>query len=503
MSPVSAVIRVVIYLRISLDASGDGLAIDRQREACERICRDRGWEIVREYVDSSISAYKKNTKRPGYDQMTADYAAGLFDAIVVYDLDRLTRQPRQLEDWIDAAEDRGLRLVTANGEADLTKDAGRMFARIKAAVARQESERKSTRQEDAARQRAQRGLIPAGARAFGYRQDGKPLTEPTWCVLAGRREWSEAGITCEVFARFHGGDSLAGIARWLNEQQAPTRRGGLWSPHTVREMLVNPRYAGTVVYRRTRKSAETESFPGTFQALIEETIFEAVNDRLADPRRRVAFGTDRKHLGSGLYLCGVCGKRVRSHAQPTRYKCPDGHLARTALPIDDMVLRIARRIVAEEGLGGLSDGGASAEAEAAAAEVRRLRARLRQTQNDYDADLIDGLRYKEKSSKISVELARAEVLRSRLSSGSEVAAVLGAADPVRAFEAAPLGMQQAVIRFFFKVDLLPVEKGVKGFNPETVRITLAHNARFRRRETVLNFTERVAGLTAIEENRSV
>ena len=89
--------------------------------------------------------------------MVADYKGGLFDAIVVWDLDRLTRQPRQLEDWIEAAKERGLKLVTANGEADLTVDAGRMFARIKAAVARQESERKSARQTAAAKQRAEKG----------------------------------------------------------------------------------------------------------------------------------------------------------------------------------------------------------------------------------------------------------------------------------------------------------------------------------------------------------
>jgi hypothetical protein len=41
---------------------------------------------------------------------------------VCWDLDRLTRQPRQLEDWIDAATDNGLKLTTANGEADLATD---------------------------------------------------------------------------------------------------------------------------------------------------------------------------------------------------------------------------------------------------------------------------------------------------------------------------------------------------------------------------------------------
>jgi len=42
-------------------------------------------------------------------------------------------------------------------------------------------------------------------------------------------------------------------------------------------------------------------------ALIDEGIFDAVTRRLNDPRRRKQFGTDRRYLGSGLYLCGMCG----------------------------------------------------------------------------------------------------------------------------------------------------------------------------------------------------
>ena len=69
----------------------------------------------------------------------------------------MTRQPRQLEDWIERAEERGLVITTANGEADLSTDGGRMYARIKASVARSEVERKSARQKAANAQRARLG----------------------------------------------------------------------------------------------------------------------------------------------------------------------------------------------------------------------------------------------------------------------------------------------------------------------------------------------------------
>ena len=107
--------RAAMYLRVSLDATGEHLAVDRQRADCLRIIRERGWTLTQEYVDNSVSASKRTVRRPSYDRMVQDYDAGLFDALVCWDLDRLTRQPRQLEDWIERAEERGLVITTANG----------------------------------------------------------------------------------------------------------------------------------------------------------------------------------------------------------------------------------------------------------------------------------------------------------------------------------------------------------------------------------------------------
>ncbi len=67
-----------IYLRISLDRTGEELGVDRQREDCEEIARQRGWRVVETYVDNSISASKRKVRRPSYDRMVADHAAGKF-----------------------------------------------------------------------------------------------------------------------------------------------------------------------------------------------------------------------------------------------------------------------------------------------------------------------------------------------------------------------------------------------------------------------------------------
>lgn len=446
-------VKSAVYLRQSLDATGDHLAVDRQREDCLRIAQDRGWTVVEEYVDNSVSASKKNGRRPAYDRMVHDHAAGRFEALVCWDLDRLTRQPRQLEDWIDAAEERGLLLTTANGEADLSTDGGRLFARIKASVARAEVERKSARQKRAAAQRADHGKPPSGVRLTGYTIKGDVVQE-------------EADLVRGIFARFDAGESLRGVAEWLTKAGEPTRRGaGLWHPSTVRTILTNPRYAGRAVY-----CGQSTGKAGAWEPIVDEATFDSVQARLTDPRRITnRVGTHRKHLGSGLYLCGVCSGPVRAHSG-TRYRCPGGHITRLGESIDTYVTAVIRARLGLPDLAGLLAAPDTDEAKRLAGHIARLRARLGQVEADYDAGLIDGRRYAVATEKVRAELTAAETARARSVGGVGLGSVLTAPDPVAAFDRAPLGTQRAVLDALATVTLHPTRRGHK-FDPETVTIT--------------------------------
>lgn len=446
-----------MYLRVSLDSTGEQLAISRQRADCLRIIEQRGWSVHAEYVDNSISASDSRKQRPGYDALLRDYEEGRYDALVCWDLDRLTRQPRQLEDWVDAAEQRGLMVVTANGEADLSTDGGRMFARIKIAVARSEIERKSARRKAANRQRAQKGVPPKGVRLTGYGLDGQVMAD-------------EAANVVEVFARFDQGDTLKGIARWLTGEHVPTRRGGdVWNPSSVLGILTNPRYCGRLVYRPVKGAVEQHA--GAWEPIIDEALFDRVQLRLADPRRKTSReGTDRKYLGGGLYRCGECGGSVSTYSGK-RYRCRRACLIRAVAGIDMVVVETVRLILARPDLTGLladPDDGKAAEL---TAQIEALQARIDRTEADYDNDLIDGARYAAKSGKLRAEMSQRLAERARLHGDSGLAAMVAAADPVAAFDAAPLGIQRSVINSLVDVRLHRAPRGRKTFDRSTISIT--------------------------------
>lgn len=443
--------RAAIYLRQSLDANGDQLAVQRQREDCRALAEVRGWEVVGEYVDNSISASDARKQRPQYDAMVSDYRAGDFDALICWDLDRLTRQPRQLEDWIDAATDRGLLLVTANGEADLSTDGGRMYARIKAAVARGEIERKGARQRRAARQRAESGRPPKGARLTGYTVDGEIIE-------------AEAEVIRQLFAMFAAGDSLKSLATMMQDSGVSTRFGGRWNPSTVRTILTNPRYAGRVVYQGATIDAEA-----TWQPIVDRDLFEVVQSRLADPRRKMnRVGTDRKYLGAGIYRC-ECGLPVRSFSG-YRYRCKDGCCARSGKVVDDFVTGVIEARLSQPDVRDLLAAQHDGPSPALLADAQRLRTRLDAIGADYDAGLIDGHRYRIATEKVTSELAEVERRIAEASGTSAAAGVLTAPDPAEAFRSASLMRRRAVVDALVEVTLSKAPRGSRTFDPDTVRI---------------------------------
>ncbi len=451
-----------IYLRISQDQRQDGLAVSRQRADCHARAKARGWLVYEEYVDESKSAYLRNVKRPAYDRMVADFAAGRFSAIVVYDLDRLTRQPAQLEEWITASEERGLTLLTVDENLDLTTTSGQLHARIKAGVARAEMMQKAARQRFAGAQRAEMGRLPVGRRLTGYTQKGD-------------YHETEADMVRDIFARFLAGESLKGIARSLDEQGCTLRqageRGGVasdtkWRSSTVHGLLTNPRYAGRVVYQ----GKVTGQLGTQWKPLVSEEIFDRAQMILDDPTRKTGrSGTDRKHLGSSLYICGVCGRLLQSHSGNC-YRCQkNACMTRGRQHVDAYVLSVVMAYLSRPDLADLLVRPGDDKAAELNTEVQRLRLRLKAVEDDYDSGVIDGLRYSAARKKILAQLEEADKARARTVRVGLSELLSSDRSPAEVFAAASINVKRTIVNELFTITLLKAIHG-KAWTEESVEI---------------------------------
>ncbi|MEA5454503.1 recombinase family protein [Sinomonas sp. JGH33] len=451
--------RAAIYLRISLDRTGEGLAVERQREACMQIIRQRGWAVAGEYVDNSVSASDARKSRPAYDRLVAAWERGEYDALVCWDLDRLTRQPRQLEDWIDRATERGLRLVTANGEADLGTDGGRMYARIKASVARGEVERKSARQKAAHAQRAAAGKPWTTRRPFGFEADG----------MTHRPE--EASVVRGMYDDILAGTSQNAIAAGLNSSGVRTSLGNEWTQGTVRALLRNPRNAGI----RARNGEVIGK--AAWDPIVSEAVWRLA---LAATTGSSKGGGARKHLLIGAAECGVCDQPIRTAytARGVRlYSCPDGHVGRKAESVEDHVAAvIVGLLTREEGIAQLLDGGRTEAAAAAAAEADTIRRRLDQVAEDYAEGLLSRSQLLKASERLRQLLAETEARMSALASRGALAPILTAEDPAAAWLLAGTDRQRALIRALLEVKIHPTGRGSR-YDYTTTSITLRDDGR--------------------------
>lgn len=111
---------VGVYLRIFDDAEETREAVERQHQDVLCICARNGW-TAKKYEDNDLSAFKREVVRPDFERLLLDLAAGRIDGIVTYNLDRLARQPRDLERLLDVYADRpDLVFATCQGSVDLS-----------------------------------------------------------------------------------------------------------------------------------------------------------------------------------------------------------------------------------------------------------------------------------------------------------------------------------------------------------------------------------------------
>ena len=297
------------YTRLSFDKYEDHLGVTRQREDIAALARSLGWPQITEfYEDNDISAnVDKKKPRPEFDRLLRDMRAGVVTHVLCYDQDRLVRDMRQLEDVVDAVEAGHVMLTSVNGDIDLLTDNGRMVARIKAAVARNEIEKMSRRIKRQKLQRAQRGLKNQGRmRTFGYRRD----------FTVVRRE---AAVLVNLFERRAAGESVTSLVRWLNAARIKTSQGnvGNWAYSTVSDMLRRREYVGDITL-----NGEVVG-KATFKAIIDRATFEKANYYL--PKEPAAWRSlPESGLLTGLLVCGTCGasmKRGRGRTSNRLYAC--------------------------------------------------------------------------------------------------------------------------------------------------------------------------------------
>jgi DNA invertase Pin-like site-specific DNA recombinase len=448
--------RAAVYLRISEDRSGEQLGVTRQRQDCEELCRSKGW-IPTEYIDNDMSA-TNGKPRPAYERMLADIRDGHIGAAVAWDLDRLHRRPIELESFMALADDRRLALATVSGDVDLSTAQGRLVARLKGSVAAHEGEHRKARQLRAASQRADRG-VPNWSKAFGYLDDSHQLDPHT------------APLVAQAYRAILAGASLNDVCRQWNEAGVHTVTGGRWIATALSKFLRKPRNAGLRAYKGEIVGN------GNWPALVDESTWRAAQSVLDAPGRAPGRKAVRRHLLTGVALCGKCGHTLAgSYRTDGRivYVCKECHgVSILAANVEPLVYRIVGgRLAMPDAVDLLkAEIHDEAEAEAIRTELNTLYGELQKIGVERGQRLLTG-----EQAKIATDLINDDISKLERRQQDQ--------ERLRVFDGLPLGTPEvadaiaqlswdrfrAVLYVLATVTVAPVGKSGRVFNPERVQV---------------------------------
>ena len=126
--------RVALYARVSTTDQHPGMQVDELR----RVCSQRGWEIVGEYVDAGYSGSKD--RRPELDRLMQDVHRGMVGIVLVWRFDRFARSVRHLVSALEDFRSRSVDFISVMDGIDTCTPAGRFTFHVVAAVAELERE---------------------------------------------------------------------------------------------------------------------------------------------------------------------------------------------------------------------------------------------------------------------------------------------------------------------------------------------------------------------------
>jgi DNA invertase Pin-like site-specific DNA recombinase len=303
--------RAIALVRISDARNGDTAGVDRQEQDARKLADRLGWTIGEVIVENDTSAFKRRqvklpdgrkamrVVRPGFRRALAALEIGEADGLIAHDLDRVARDPRDLEDLIDVVESKNPRVPveSVTGSLRLANDGDVTMGRVLVAMANKSSRDTSRRVTRKHEELAVNGRPSGGGqRGYGYDRSGM--------VIRG----DEAAVVQEMADKILEGWSLGAIATDLQRRGVPTVQGGLWTSRSVRSIVTGPRVAGL---RRYKGRVVAEA---AWPAILPRDTWQAVCANLAGRS-----GGNRNQLRrwlTGVLHCGLC--RQPLHAWTNR-----------------------------------------------------------------------------------------------------------------------------------------------------------------------------------------
>lgn len=309
--------KAAAYARYSTDKQTEN-SIAYQMSAITKYCMDHNIDLCATYSDEAETG--TNTNRAGFQALVRAAERREFDAVVVYDI---SRGSRDVVDWFafrKAMMAAGVQVISTTQQlGDITDPSSFLTELVTAGLGQHMV--LDTRKKSMAgmMERAKKGLCCGGRVPLGYNiEDGQYIINE-----------SEARIVRMIFQAYAAGESYSQILRRLDGKI--NKYGRKFTPNSFHSILQNERYIGVFkwneynihIMRKWAGGKKTDSpviLDGIIPPIIDKDTWERVQKRMKDNKRNAANKAKREYLLSGLIECASCGAAYVGHCSTNKRK---------------------------------------------------------------------------------------------------------------------------------------------------------------------------------------
>lgn len=278
--------KVAIYCRVStMEQVNEGYSIDEQEKKLKSFCEINNWNKYEVFVDAGVSG--STTNRPALRDLMN--RLNQFSLVLVYKLDRLTRNVRDLLDMLDTFEKNNVSFRSATEVYDTSSAMGRLFVTLVGAMAEWERSTISERTEMGKLSAANQGVHVSKVPFYYDKIDGKLYPN------------DKAEIVRYMVKRVLEGASTLMIADELNASKYKNPSGTKWLPISIRRTLKNPHARGHSVFKDI-------FLHNTHEPIISEDEYKVIIDKLKERTHHNV----NKHpsIFRGKLKCHICGNHL-------------------------------------------------------------------------------------------------------------------------------------------------------------------------------------------------
>ena len=318
-------LRVAAYCRVSTDSDAQLESLETQKTHYEHYINSRDdWEFAGLYFDEGITGTKAD-KRPKLMCLIEDCKAKKVNFVITKSISRFSRNTTDCLDIVRTLLNLNIPVYFEKENINTGSMESELFLSILSSMAEGESTSISENNKWGIKKRFENGTYKLGYVPYGYRwENGEIIVDPEQAVIVKR-----------IFSELLAGKGTDAIAKKLNTENVPTKKGGRWTSSSIRGILANEKYTGDCIFQKTYTDSNFNRHKNDGQldqyyvadhheAIISHEDFDAAAaliEQRANEKgiKRGSNKYQQRYAFSGKIICSECGDTFRRRIHTSTY----------------------------------------------------------------------------------------------------------------------------------------------------------------------------------------